>query len=81
MARSIKVLDADMDDKGNLVAGIEVTKSDGSTYQRTWTVPAADVATLGSAADIATAVENYIKEMWPSTPTWVSGFVGTTVTL
>lgn len=81
MARSIKVLSADMDDKGNLVAGIEVTKADGSTYQRNWIVPATAVATLGSAADIATAVANYIKDMWPSTPTWVEGFVGTTITL
>lgn len=81
MARSIKVLNVDMNDKGDLVAGIEVTKTDGSVYERTWTVPAKDVEAITTSSDITTAVQTYIAEMWPATPTWAADLVGKTIDL
>lgn len=81
MARSIKVLSAEMDASGNLIAAIEVTRDDGSTYQRQWSVRAADVAAITSAPNVATAVQEYIAQHWPAAPAWVADFVGQTITL
>lgn len=81
MAKAIRFLGVDHSENGHVIFSLEVTKNDGSTYQRQWHIPVKDAETITAAADPATAFQAYVTEHWTTPPAWASSAVGTTVTL
>jgi hypothetical protein len=80
MADTLKILEVRIEERGGLVLSVE-HDSGGHKVHKQINVAAKDLTTIESASDPAVALETWLKERFPGSPTWAAALVGTTITL